>query len=167
MDCSPPDSSVHGILQARILEWVAMPFSRGSSPPRDQIQVSCIAGTFFFFFNHLSHQGDPIRHGANRYFLGWDVALSEQGSSFSVKLLPGTRALAEACLLASFVQQDTKTEDTIVRWLTLHTHYVFRNIEVISWSSSPRASTSSEMGLIHSVLIWKLCQKHILLKWKY
>ena len=34
MDCSPPGSSVHGILQARILEWVAMPSSRGSSPPR-------------------------------------------------------------------------------------------------------------------------------------
>ena len=35
MDCSPPGSSVHGILQARILEWVAMPSSRGSSQPRD------------------------------------------------------------------------------------------------------------------------------------
>ena len=40
MDCSPPGSSVHGILQARILEWVAISFSRGSSPPRDQTQVS-------------------------------------------------------------------------------------------------------------------------------
>ena len=39
--------SVHGILQARILEWVAMPSSRGSSHPRDQTQVSCIAGGFF------------------------------------------------------------------------------------------------------------------------
>ena len=35
MDCSPPGSSVHGILQARTLEWVAMPSSRGSSQPRD------------------------------------------------------------------------------------------------------------------------------------
>ena len=35
MDCSPPGSSVHGILQARILEWVTMPFSKGSSQPRD------------------------------------------------------------------------------------------------------------------------------------
>ena len=47
MDCSPPGSSVHGILQPRILEWVAMPFSRGSSQPRDRTQVSCIAGGFF------------------------------------------------------------------------------------------------------------------------
>ena len=42
MGCSPPGSSVHGIFQARILEWVAISFSRGSSRPRDQIWVSCI-----------------------------------------------------------------------------------------------------------------------------
>ena len=47
MDCSPPGSSIHGILQARILEWVAGPFSRGSSQPRDWTQVSHIAGRFF------------------------------------------------------------------------------------------------------------------------
>ena len=47
MDCSLPSSSVHGILQARILEWVAIPFSRGSSQPSDQTQVSCTAGRFF------------------------------------------------------------------------------------------------------------------------
>ena len=41
------DYTVHGILQARILEWVAFPFSRGSSQPRDQTQVSLIAGRFF------------------------------------------------------------------------------------------------------------------------
>ena len=44
MDCSLPGSSVHGFPQARILEWVAIPFSKGSSQPRDQISVSCIAG---------------------------------------------------------------------------------------------------------------------------
>ena len=47
MDCSLPGSSVHGILQARILEWVVFPFSRGSSKPRDPTQVSHIAGGFF------------------------------------------------------------------------------------------------------------------------
>ena len=45
--CDPMDHTVHGILQARILEWVAFPFSRGSSQPRGQTQVSCIAGGFF------------------------------------------------------------------------------------------------------------------------
>ena len=47
MDCSPPVSSVHGILQARILEWVAIPFSRWSFWPRDRTRVSCITGRFF------------------------------------------------------------------------------------------------------------------------
>ena len=47
MDYSPPGSSVHGILQARVLEWVAISFSRGSSWPRDQTQVSHIAGGLF------------------------------------------------------------------------------------------------------------------------
>ena len=47
MDCSPPGSSVHGIFQARVLEWVAIPFSRGSSQPRDQTWVSCIASRHF------------------------------------------------------------------------------------------------------------------------
>ena len=46
-DYSPPGSSVHGILQARMLELVAVSFSRGSSQSRDQTQVSCIAGGFF------------------------------------------------------------------------------------------------------------------------
>ena len=43
MDCSLPGSSVHGILQARIFEWVAMPSSRGSSQPRDQTCISYIS----------------------------------------------------------------------------------------------------------------------------
>ena len=47
MDCSPPGSSVQGILQARILNWVAISFSRGSSRPRDQTWVSRIAGRRF------------------------------------------------------------------------------------------------------------------------
>ena len=45
--CDPMDYTVHGILQARILEWAAVPFSRGSSQPRDRTQVSHIAGRFF------------------------------------------------------------------------------------------------------------------------
>jgi hypothetical protein len=47
MDYILPGSSVHGILQARILEWVAIPFSRASFQPRDQTWVSCIIGRFF------------------------------------------------------------------------------------------------------------------------
>ena len=54
--CDPRDYTVHGILQAWILEWVAFPFSRGSSQPRDQSQVSCIAGRFFIDWAILYHE---------------------------------------------------------------------------------------------------------------
>ena len=47
VDCRLPGSSIHGIFQARILEWVAISFSRGSSQPRDRTEVSCIVGRRF------------------------------------------------------------------------------------------------------------------------
>ena len=56
MDCSPPGSSVHEILQARILKWVAMPFSRASSQTRDQTcvsYVSCIGRWVLYHWCHL------------------------------------------------------------------------------------------------------------------
>ena len=55
--CDPMDYVVHGILQARILEWVAFPNSRGSSQPRDQTQVSHIAGRFFTSWATREAQG--------------------------------------------------------------------------------------------------------------
>ena len=58
MDCSQPGSSVHGILQARILEWVAMPSSRGYCQPRDQTQVSyvsCIGRWVLYHYRHLGY----------------------------------------------------------------------------------------------------------------
>ena len=55
--CNPMDYTVHGILQARKLEWVAFPFSRRSSQPRDQTQVSCIACRWILY--QLSHKGSP------------------------------------------------------------------------------------------------------------
>ena len=63
--CDPMDSTVHGILQTRVLEWAVFHFSRGSSQPRDRTQVSCIAGGFFtswatrealLIFKFLSHR---------------------------------------------------------------------------------------------------------------
>ena len=53
MHCSPPGFSVYGIIQARILDWIAIPFSRGSSWPRDQTRISCascMTGRFFTFW---------------------------------------------------------------------------------------------------------------------
>ena len=59
MDCSLPVSSLHGIFQTRILEWVAMPYSRGSSQPRDWTGVSCVSCTVSGYSLPLSHQGSP------------------------------------------------------------------------------------------------------------
>ena len=56
MDCSPPASSVCGILQARILEWVAILSSRGSSQPEDRTQVSSVAGRFFIDIQSVQQQ---------------------------------------------------------------------------------------------------------------
>ena len=66
-DCSPPGSSVRGILQARIPEWVVMPSSRGSSQPRDQTGPSCIGGQILYC---LSHQASPAHLPPHSPFLG-------------------------------------------------------------------------------------------------
>ena len=64
--CDPMNYTVHGILQARILKWVAFPFSRGPSQPRDRTQVSCIAGKFTWVYlsfsplqSNTAHLGFP------------------------------------------------------------------------------------------------------------
>ena len=82
MDCSPPVSSVHRILQARILEWVAMPSSRGSSQPRDPTQVSHIAGGFFTIWATREAQliGEEAR---NKYLsVEWRMNIKMTNNSF-------------------------------------------------------------------------------------
>ena len=69
MDCSLPGSAVHGILQARLLEWVAMPSSRGSSKPRDRTQVSYISCTGKQVLYHYCHLGSPNDSGRKLEFL--------------------------------------------------------------------------------------------------
>ena len=61
MDCSPPGSSVHGIRQKRMLQWVAISFSRRSSRPRDRIHVSCIAGRFFTIQKKRGYTSEYIK----------------------------------------------------------------------------------------------------------
>ena len=62
MDCSPPGSSVHGLFQARILEWVAISFSRGSSLPWDQTHISCVSFIGKQILYHKSYPGSPNRY---------------------------------------------------------------------------------------------------------
>ena len=110
MDCSPPGSSVHGILQARILEWVAIPFSKGSFWPRDQtciFFVSCITGRFFIqqvtweanlsYINPNMHTKQNILHITFHTFLYFkfllrkDLSFSEQFKTHSKTERKGQR----------------------------------------------------------------------------
>ena len=94
-DCSPPASSLHGIFQARTLEWVAISFSRGSSPPRDWTCVSCLAGRFFTT-EPPGKPSDPFwsntqYHALKLLFLSITILflkLTDSGDSASVFLAP-------------------------------------------------------------------------------
>ena len=82
MNCSPPGSSVYGILQARTLGWIAIPFSRGSSLPRDWTWVSHIAGRFFTVWT--TREVHHLRQ--NQFARNWQMVQDRPGSA-----LPGTR----------------------------------------------------------------------------
>ena len=79
MDCSPPGSSVHGILQASTTGWVATASSRGSPPPRDETQVSCMSCSGRRALFQLSHQGNPVEP--------FDLWLVSNTDDVSLKLL--------------------------------------------------------------------------------
>ena len=96
--CDPMDYTVQGILKARLLEWVAFPFSRGSSQPRDGTQVSCIAGGFFTSWATRETQENWSWIHSLCYYLQMDVLLcyiyyfkikiSLANNSDSILLLP-------------------------------------------------------------------------------
>ena len=87
--CDPLDCTVHGIFQARILEWVAVPFSKGSSQSSDQIQISL---TVSRFFTNLSYQGSPR-------ILEWVAYSFSRGSSW-----PRNRTRV-SCIVGGFFYQ--------------------------------------------------------------
>ena len=90
MDCSPPgSSSVHGILQARILQWVAIPFSSRSSQPRGQTGVSCAAGRFFAVW---ATRGAPRcrREAVTHHTLGHRLSLPALQQALSAQHVPST-----------------------------------------------------------------------------
>ena len=80
MDCSLPGSSVHGILQARILEWVPISFFRGSSWPRDRTQVFCIVGRFFTIWATREYR---INRGG--WFYQWRGKEEKQNSYWTIR----------------------------------------------------------------------------------
>ena len=89
MDCSPPGSSVHGISQSGILEWVAISSSRASSRPRDQTLVFSIDRLIFFFLTAVS-SGKPWEQERERIFLG-RVEERRATTGDALLLLPQTR----------------------------------------------------------------------------
>ena len=102
--CSPPGSSVHGISQGRILEWVAISSSRRSSQPRDWTQVFLHCGRVFYY---LSHQGSPLPLVT--------YSLTEQ---IHVGIAPGTSNSAgknPALLVLSFCSQNSIQRDLFQR----------------------------------------------------
>ena len=107
MDCNPPGSSVLGILQERILVWVAIPFSKGSSWPRDQIQVSWIAGTFFI----ISHQRSPCLANISLNLKASKVTL-RGGSVFSSFCYPGLPDLLRAVKTQAYGKELLKVHET-------------------------------------------------------
>ena len=78
MDCKQPASSVHGFLQSRRLEWVSIPFSRGSFWSRDQTQISCLAGTFFTIWTTWE---------ANIWMEGYYGATFQNFSNYKIKFI--------------------------------------------------------------------------------
>ena len=112
-DCSPAGSSVHGIFQTRILERVAISFSRGSSQPRDQTPVSCVScigrgilyycatwearqllrveifGLFMNFF-HLQHSNSPVT-----YLINYTSSMYLEGASLIAQLVKNPPAMQE------------------------------------------------------------------------
>ena len=106
MDCSLPDSCVHGILQARMLEWVAVSFSRGSSQPGDWTHVSCIAGRF-----HLNHQGIPKQQQNIVYWWFYFTSWQIEGEKVEV--------VTDFVFLGSKISMDGDCSHEIRRWLLL------------------------------------------------
>ena len=114
MDCSLPGSSVHEIFQARILEWVAISFSRGSSQPKDRTRISCTIGEFFTDWATREALNQLVFHIPRVLVIGsgmgvWDLnwphctkRKDNQGEGYFSSLLAIFRQLLLTTLLAAF-----------------------------------------------------------------
>ena len=126
MDCSPPGSSVHGIFQARILEWVAISFSRKSSPPRDRTWVSCIVDRCFTVW--ATRKDSPVQFNHSTY--SWEQIKFHlhDNASLNVQLLQKKIFKTFSKRLPSSTNLETLAEQIIWarprRWFQSITHSV-------------------------------------------
>ena len=123
VDCSPPGCSVHGILQARVLEWVAISFSRGSSRPRDRTPISyifCIGRQLLYHWRHL---GGP----------SWETLVCNFLSCFAMSLWGFRIKIMPPCPLATrsvpFILYFTKVCINFVLLLSM-----FDQFRLVTWS---------------------------------
>ena len=100
---TPPGSTVHGIIQARVLEWVAIHFSRGASWPRDRTRVSCIAGRFFNV--RATNKGRFLSSDGLGLLLDeWPFILISRHLNLSISQNPGGSHFQFSLLSCTFIQ---------------------------------------------------------------
>ena len=114
MDCSPPGSSVNGILQTRILEWIALPSSSRSSQPRDQTHVSYVCYTGRQVFYYKNHLGSLRNYRCASLLISLKKSLSRLGMNISMTLL--TLELHPQCFLFSSVQSFSHVRLFVTPW---------------------------------------------------
>ena len=126
MDCGPPGSSVHGILQARTLAWGAMPSSRSSFHPRDQTQGSHIAGRFFY---HLSHQQSPriLEWVAYSFSRGASQQRKQSGVSYIASSFFTSWTTREA------LKMNSRINSTVYTFVCLNCRCIVAEEVQISW----------------------------------
>ena len=136
--CDPMDYTVHGILQARILEWVAFPFSRASSQPKDWTHVFRIAGRFF---THCAIQGKPKDAGVGSLSLLQQIFLTQESNRsllrcrcilypYSAKILK-LRCIGQDTYTLKFWNKSFKGmiyENTLLVW-----EYSWRSLNASAW----------------------------------
>ena len=147
-DCSPPDFSVHGILQARILEWIAIPFSRGSFWPRGWTQVSCILGRFFTIYAirkplclwasvHVTLlRGFSVHSLSLQVFLSYcfiHLLCEDNGFKLDHRLFPNTKPVEQTkCVKINYFTSDSSQNLARVWWQNIHWEWL--NEEKKKWS---------------------------------
>ena len=150
MDYSQPDSSVRGILQARILEWVAISFSKGSSWPRDWTCVSCITGGFF--------TAEPL--GKPKISMDFPILTSNSSAfytSYVGKVLKSVLVVIKSWVVLNLSLECDRVlrifAKLIIKWFT-HMDYYLKLREILfssAWKSSPE-----EKSMLNSSGCWPM-----------
>jgi len=140
VDCSPPGYSVHGILQAIILEWVTISFSRGSSQPRDWTQVSCIAGRFFTIW--ATREAQYVTDPKASVDASFPWPLSTPSSILAIPILP--RGAASTIQWDSWHQGPrTSSSSSLHLWFLTDAQQMLLDYEEAHWEALSQNHTTA------------------------